>query len=68
MQGTGPSGLQDGSNRLIDGDHDGQPGGNAVAVLTTMGATIMAVPAGPAAIDQLAVAGELAALAKSRKR
>jgi hypothetical protein len=68
VQGTGPSGLQDSSGRLIDGNHDGQPGGSAVAILTTRGATPLAVSAGPAAIDPLAVAGELAAPAKSRRR
>jgi len=34
-------------NRLMDGDHDGQPGGNAVAVLTGE-RTTPAVPSGPA--------------------
>jgi hypothetical protein len=38
-----PSGLQDSLGRLIDGNHDGQPGGNAVAVLGRGGATISAV-------------------------
>jgi hypothetical protein len=35
--------LQDRVGRLIDGNHDGQPGGNAVAVLGRGGATISAV-------------------------
>jgi hypothetical protein len=30
--GTPPAGLQDSYGRFIDGDHDGQPGGNAVAL------------------------------------
>jgi hypothetical protein len=35
-----PSGLHDSLGRLIDGDHNGQPGGNAVATLQRSGATI----------------------------
>jgi plastocyanin len=38
--GVMPSGLHDLSGRLIDGDHNGQPGGNAVAVLRRGGITI----------------------------
>jgi hypothetical protein len=33
VNGEPPSGLHDSFGRLIDGHHDGQPGGNAVAVL-----------------------------------
>jgi hypothetical protein len=40
--GTGPTGLQDSHGRLIDGNHDGRPGGNAVAVLKRSGVTIAA--------------------------
>jgi hypothetical protein len=43
IEGTGPAGLQDSFGRLIDGDHNGQPGGNAVAVLRRNGATLNAV-------------------------
>jgi hypothetical protein len=43
VNGLSPSGLQDSLGRLIDGNHDGQPGGNAVAVLGRGGATISAV-------------------------
>jgi hypothetical protein len=44
--------LQDRWGRLIDGNHDGQPGGNAVAVLKRSGVTISAMaravgPVGP---------------------
>jgi hypothetical protein len=39
------AGLQDGSSRSIDGDHDGAPGGNAVAILSRGGASIAAIPA-----------------------
>ena len=38
-----PSGLEDSLGRLIDGNHDGKPRGNAVALLTRGGATIGAV-------------------------
>jgi plastocyanin len=34
VNGLSPSGLQDGFGRLIDGDHNGQAGGNGVALLT----------------------------------
>ena len=43
VSGLSPSGLKDTSGRLIDGNRDGQPGGNAVAVLGRGGATISAV-------------------------
>jgi plastocyanin len=45
INGLPPSGLQDTSGRLIDGNHDGQPGGNATAVLTRRGVTLDAVVA-----------------------
>ncbi len=34
VNGLSPSGLQDSFSRLIDGDHNGQAGGNSVALLT----------------------------------
>jgi hypothetical protein len=34
------SGLKDSFGRLIDGNEDGQPGGNAIALITKDGATI----------------------------
>ena len=37
IHGTGPSGLQDAEGRLIDGDRNGQPGGDAVLVITSNG-------------------------------
>jgi hypothetical protein len=43
VNGQPPSGLEDSAGRLIDGDHNGQPGGNAVALLRRGGATISAV-------------------------
>ena len=47
VDGIAPSGLQDSQGRLIDGNHDGTAGGNAIAILAKGGATIDAVPAGP---------------------
>src|SRR5262249_10629479 len=41
--GTSPSGLQDSDARFIDGNRDGQAGGNAVAILTKGGAKLAAV-------------------------
>ncbi len=52
--GTAPSGLQDSTGRLIDGNHDGQSGGNAVAVIKKSGVTIDAIPAGPMAARRTA--------------
>jgi Bacterial Ig-like domain (group 2) len=43
VNGLPPAGLQDSMGRLIDGDHNGQPGGNAVAVLRAKGVTLSAV-------------------------
>jgi hypothetical protein len=40
IDGIAPGGLEDSSGRLIDGNHDGQPGGNAVIVLSRGGVTI----------------------------
>jgi hypothetical protein len=46
VYGTGPSGLQDAEGRLIDGDHNGTPGGNAIAILSKNRVTIDALPLG----------------------
>ncbi len=67
VNGTAPSGLEDSSSRLIDGNKDGQPGGNAVAVFTAKGATISAVAGGAAAVDQLVLLGALPTASKARK-
>jgi cyclophilin family peptidyl-prolyl cis-trans isomerase len=37
VYGEGPSALEDSLGRLIDGKHNGKPGGNAVAILTKRG-------------------------------
>jgi hypothetical protein len=59
INGNAPSGLQDSLGRLIDGDRDGTPGGDAAAVLRRSGAVISAIalarssrgPAPKAAVD-----------------
>jgi hypothetical protein len=43
INGNPPSSLQDTFGQVIDGDHNGQPGGNAVAVLRRNGVTLDAV-------------------------
>jgi mucin-19 len=43
VSGTGATGLLDASGRLIDGDHNGQAGGNAIAYLSKRGVTVNAV-------------------------
>ena len=53
VDGVAPLGLQDNDGRFIDGNHDGQPGGNAVALLNRSGATISALAAKTAAVDRL---------------
>ena len=40
INGSVPAGLVDATGRLIDGDHDGRPGGNAIALLRKTGVTI----------------------------
>jgi plastocyanin len=40
VNGLPPAGLLDSLGRLIDGDHNGTPGGNAVAVLRASGVTL----------------------------
>jgi hypothetical protein len=50
VNGVAPNGLQDSAGRLIDGNHDGVAGGNAVATITKPGVVkIDAVPGGPLA-------------------
>jgi hypothetical protein len=47
INGTSPSGLQDNTGQLIDGNDDGTAGGNAVAVLRRTGVTLNPVAAAP---------------------
>ncbi len=74
VNGLAPSGLEDSYGRLIDGDHNGQAGGNAIAILSSKGVRIDAVelaraqshPAtASAAVDALLERGELAGLTHS---
>jgi hypothetical protein len=43
VDGLAAGGLQDSLGRLIDGDHDGTPGGNAIAVIKAKGVMINAI-------------------------
>jgi Calx-beta domain len=67
VNGEPPSGLEDSSGRLIDGNDDGQSGGNAVAILKAGGATISALRVDDAAADLLLARGDLTVPAKARK-
>jgi hypothetical protein len=51
INGTAPSGLQDTSGQFIDGDNNGTPGGNAVAMIGRTGVTFNAVGAAPVMIS-----------------
>jgi hypothetical protein len=71
---TGPSGLQDSLGRLIDGNHDGQAGGDAVAILSRKGVSLDRVSHSPAdarrashpsAVDALLERGDLIGLRRS---
>jgi uncharacterized membrane protein len=48
--GMPPSGLRDSQGQFIDGDDDGQPGGNAVAILSVTSARTAAVSYGPSLV------------------
>ncbi len=43
INGLAPSGLEGSFGRLLDGNDDGQPGENAIAILSKKGATVSAV-------------------------
>jgi hypothetical protein len=68
VNGQPPSGLEDSSGRLIDGNDDGQSGGNAVVVLKPGGATATAVRIDADAADLLLARGDLAVSAKARQK
>ena len=61
IAGLAPSGLSDAYGRLIDGDRDGQPGGDAVAVLNRQGISLGRIATAPAAglVDTLLEQGTL---------
>ena len=40
ISGVSPSGLHDSIGRLIDGDHNGTAGGDAIAIISKRGATV----------------------------
>ncbi len=42
IYGSGPTALQDAEGRDIDGDHNGTPGGNAIAIIAKKGVTVSA--------------------------
>jgi hypothetical protein len=46
VNGLPPSGLEDSSDRYIDGNRDGQAGGNAIAILSRRGVAIDAIVSG----------------------
>ncbi len=54
-----PAGLQDTSGRYIDGNGDGQPGGNGVAVLKGKSVTLAALAVSPAMVNVLFEHGDL---------
>jgi cyclophilin family peptidyl-prolyl cis-trans isomerase len=69
--GEPPSGLHDSLGRLIDGNGDGQPGGNATAILARTGATLAvgspaAATATADAVDALLAQSDAEALARTR--
>ena len=46
VDGVPPSGLEDSFGRLIDGDHNGQAGSNAVVILSSGGVSLTALALG----------------------
>ena len=74
VHGQPPSGLQDSLGRLIDGNHDNQPGGDAIAILSKKAVTIDASVAPTrgamlitgAAIDALFERGEMPTTAQEK--
>ena len=68
VNGLAPSGLEDSYGRLIDGNGDGQPGSDAIAIIKAKSATITSARIGSAVVDALLEQGELAAMAKARTK
>jgi len=52
--------IQEIHGRLIDGDHNGKPGGNAIAILSRSGATIHAIVDHPSDPRRLPILGPAA--------
>jgi hypothetical protein len=67
VNGEPPSGLEDSSGRLIDGNDDGQAGGNAVAMLKKRGVSINAV-LDSAVVDLLVEQDAFANFAKKTRK
>ena len=67
VNGASASGLEDSYGRLIDGNNDGQAGGNAVAVLKGKTATITSASVNSAAVDVLLQHDDVTPLTKARK-
>jgi hypothetical protein len=67
FRGRLPAGLQDRSAGLIEWKEDSQARDNAVSVLTTNGATAVAMSGSAAAVDLIVESGHLAQLSKARK-
>jgi hypothetical protein len=76
VYGTGASGLQDAKGRLIDGDHNGTAGGNAVAILSSGSVSLAALALGStgapksaktAAVDALLELNALAGVVQSHQ-
>ncbi len=61
VNGEPVSGLEDTSGRLIDGNNDGQPGGNATAVIRGKSVTITSAIARSTMVDLLLEQGHLSA-------
>jgi RHS repeat-associated protein/uncharacterized repeat protein (TIGR01451 family) len=55
IYGTGKSGLRDRYGRLIDGDRNGQAGGNATVTISGGRATVSAIQAAPMSLHTLIV-------------
>jgi cyclophilin family peptidyl-prolyl cis-trans isomerase len=59
VDGDAPSGLQDSQGRYIDGNHDGQAGGNAVAILSRSGVNIDAMAMGTPSVQSISAANAI---------
>ena len=68
VNGLPPSGLEDTYGRLIDGNDNGQPGSNAVALIKAKLATITSFSVESAVVDALLKQGELAGVTKAPKK
>ena len=65
VDGVPPSGLEDSFGRLIDGDHNGQAGGNAVVILSNGGVSLTALALGSTSVPNSVSAARVDALLNS---